>query len=79
MKPFVVVVDDYHDIEHIANSIMPTARHLEVGVTYSGLNSYLMFVGIIYRGETPSVREALDLAKNIGIKVDFIDGDLEDY
>lgn len=67
---FVVVTLDVEDIRGMAESIVPKARCLEVGTTYSGSSPYLMYVGIIYNGNMPTVREAFKMIADLGIELE---------
>ncbi len=64
---FLVMVDDYHDIDMIASSIQ--------GVELSGLEIGMsggQYVGVVYSGNRPGDGEVFDLLLDTGIQLDNV-------
>ena len=65
----LVVVEDYHDIYMIRESIYPRVKSLEIGTTYSGPTHYLRYVGLLWDGKKPSKKEIQALLKKAKVRL----------
>lgn len=57
----LIIVDDYHEFNFIADAIIGNVRHIELGSIVPNNSKYTKYLGVIYEGKPPTNEEISDL------------------